>query len=173
MTRLRPRTSRAAAGLVAVAALALTGCSATNPITTIGAYDASDGAGLQVGDVRALNLIVVAEAEGEPGVLTGALANDAQDAEDVTLTVAGGDPVEVTVAGGSSVLLGVSDAPAGYETLDVPVAAVDTAPGGLTTVTVASSSAGSVDVRIPVLDGTLPEYAELLDAVSATPTPED
>lgn len=168
MTRLRPRTTRAAlAGLAVAATLALTGCSATNPITTLGEYDASDGTSTGVGGVRALNLLVVAAAEGAPGVLSGALANRSADDEDVTLTVAGGEPVEVAVAAGTSVLLGVTDAPAGYTTLDVPVAAVDVAPGGLTTVTVATSGGGTVELRVPVLDGTLPEYAALLESVEA------
>lgn len=171
MTRLRPRTTRAAvAGLAAVAALALTGCSATNPLTTKGSYEASDGTAVEVGAVHALNLIVVAEAEGGPGVLTGALSNRSADDEDLTLTVAGGDPVDVAVGARSSVLVGVSDAPAGYATVEVPVASVDTAPGGLTTVTIASGSSGRAEVRVPVMDGSLPEYAAVLDGVTPAAT---
>ncbi|ADG73574.1 putative lipoprotein [Cellulomonas flavigena DSM 20109] len=171
MTRLRPRTTRAAvAGLAAAAALALTGCSATNPITTLDSYAASDGTAAQVGSVRALNLLVVAEAEGAAGVLTGALSNRSGDDEDVTLTVGGGEPVDVEVAAGSSVLVGVTDVPAGYATVEVPVAAVDTAPGGLTTVTIASGSSGTTEIRVPVVDGTLPEYAAVLEGVTPAPT---
>ena len=171
MTRLRPRPSRAAAaGLVAAAALALTGCSATNPITTLGAYDASDGAGISVGTLHAQNLLVVTAGEGEPGVLSGALANRSSDDEDVTLTVSGGDPVDVSVRAGGTVLLGATDAPAGFETFDVPVASVDSAPGALTTVTVRTTGGGTAELKVPVLDATLPEYAALLEAAGATPT---
>lgn len=171
MTRLRPRTTRAAvAGLVASAALVLTGCSATNPITTLDGYAASDGTAAQVGAVHALNLIVVAEAEGAPGVLTGALANRSGEDEDVTLTVAGGEPVDVEVPAGSSVLIGVTDAPARYTTTEVPVAAVDAAPGGLVTVTITSGSSGTTEVRVPVLDAALPEYAAVLEGVTPAAT---
>ena len=171
MTRLRPRTTRAAAaGLVAVAALALTGCSATNPITTLDDYAASDGTAAQVGAVHALNLIVVAEAAGAPGVLTGALSNRSAEDEDVTVTVAGGEPVDVAVAARSSVLIGVTDAPARYTTAEVPVASVDTAPGGMVTVTIASGSGGRTEVDVPVLDGSLPEYAAVLDGITPAPT---
>ncbi|MBF0689233.1 MAG: hypothetical protein IR158_15885 [Cellulomonas sp.] len=174
MTRLRPRPARAAvAGLVAAAALALTGCSATNPITTSWDYEASDGAGTTVGDVRVLNMLVVTAEKGAPGVLTGALANGSSDDEDVTLAVGDAEPVRVSVGGGGTVLLGVSDAPPRYTTQDVPLAAVDTAPGGLTRLTVTTSSGGTVEVRIPVLDGALPEYAAVLEAIEtpgATPT---
>lgn len=171
MTRLRPRTTRAAvAGLAAAAALVLTGCSATNPITTKGAYAASDGAAVEVGAVHALNLVVVAEAEGAAGVLTGALSNRSGDDEQVTLTVDGGEPVEVDVAAGASVLLGVTDAPAGYATAEVPVAAVATAPGGLVTVTIASGGNCRTDVAVPVMDATLPEYSAVLDGVTPAPS---
>ena len=175
MTRLRPRTARTAvAGLVVAAALTLTGCSATNPITTIADYDASDGAGAAVGNVRALNMLVVAEAVGEPGVLTGALSNDGAEDEDVTVGIGDDEPVEVTVPGGGTVLVGVGDAPARYATVDVPVTAVDAPPGGLATLRVTTASGGTVELQVPVLDGALPEYAAVLDSIEpgADPTQE-
>jgi hypothetical protein len=170
VTRLRPRTARTAAGLAVVAVLALSGCSATNPIATIADYPPSDGVATTVGDVRALNMLVVAEAEGAPGTLTGALTNRSSQDETVTLTL-GGQQVRVPVAASSTVLVGAPDAPARYETADVEIAAVDVAPGGLTTVTLATGSGGSVELRVPVLDGKLPEYQALLPGTSATDAP--
>lgn len=173
MTRPRLRPARPAAVLGLTAALVLTGCSATNPIQTLGQYDASDGLGAEVGDVQLLNMLVVAEAEGSAGVLSGALSNRSSDDQDVTLTVAGGEPVDLDVAAGSSVLLGATDAPTGYTSEQVGVDAVDAPPGGLTTLTVTTSRGGTVKIQVPVLDGTLPEYAALLDSVaSASPSPE-
>ncbi|MBO3088709.1 hypothetical protein [Cellulomonas dongxiuzhuiae] len=178
MTRLRPRSVRtAAAGLVAAAALTLTGCSATNPITTTWDYAASDGAGASVGEVRVLNMVVVSAEEGAPGVLTGALANGSSDDEDVTLTVGDAEPVSVQVGARQTVLLGVSDAPPRYTTQDVPVAAVDTRPGGLTQLKVTTSTGGTVEFAVPVLDAAQPQYAALLESISggstATATPTD
>lgn len=170
MTRLRPRTARtAAAGLVAAAALVLSGCSATNPIQTIDDYEASDGLAVTVGSVRAQNLIVLAEEDGGPGVLTGALANDSRDDETVTVTVAGSEAVTVPVPGSGTVLLGVTEAHPRYTTADVVVPAVDGAPGGMTGVTLTTRSGGTVEVRVPVLDGTLPEYTGLVPTAVATP----
>ncbi|MDQ0424739.1 MULTISPECIES: hypothetical protein [Cellulomonas] len=169
MTRLRPRTARTAAGLAAAAVLALSGCSATNPIATIADYQPSDGVATTVGDVRVLNMIVVAQAEGQPGTLTGALANGSSQDETVTLTIAG-EEVRVPVAASTTVLLGAPDAPPRYETADVEVAAVDAAPGGLTTVTVATASSGSVQLQVPVLNDKLPEYQALLPDTTATST---
>ncbi len=44
---------------VATLAFALVGCSATNPIQTDRPYAASDGVRVQLGDVRAENLLAV------------------------------------------------------------------------------------------------------------------
>ena len=170
MTRLRPRTARTAAGLAAAAVLALSGCSATNPIATIADYQPSDGVATTVGDVRVLNMIVIAQGEGQPGTLTGALANGSAQDETVTLTISGED-FRVPVAASSTLLLGAPDAPPRYETADVEVAAVDAAPGGLTTVTVATASSGSVQLQVPVLNDKLPEYEALLPDTTATPAP--
>ena len=163
VTRLRPRPARTAvAGLAAVAALALGGCSATNDMTTVADYDASDGAGAALGNLRIGNLLVVAAAEGDPGVVAGSLSNGGSRAEQVTLEVDGGEPVEVEVPAGGTVLMGAADAPARYGTADVEVAAVAAPPGGLVDVTITTGSAGTQELRVPVLDGTLPEYEDLL-----------
>ncbi len=174
MTRLRPRTARTAfAGLAVAAALALTGCSATNPIQTQLDYPPSDGTAATVGDLRVLNLIVIAQEEGGPGTLTGALANGAADDEDVTLLVGGEQAVDVTVPGRSTVLIGVTGTHPRYEAIDVRVTAVDTAPGGTTAVSVSTGSGGTVEIPVPVLDATLPEYADLVPTAEPTPTPTD
>jgi len=163
VTRLRPRTARtAAAGLVVAAALALTGCSATNPITTLGAYEASDGTGTTVGDVRVLNMLVVTQAEGAPGALTGALANGSREAQTVTLAVGDEEAVRLRVPASGTLLVGAPDAPANYATADLEIAAVDVAPGGLTRLTITTGTGGTVELQVPVLDGTHPAYESIV-----------
>ncbi len=117
MTSPRPRprrfgaaTALAVAGIVA--ALTLTGCSATNQITTEKEYDSSDGVGAHLGDIKAINLLLVSEAKGEPGALLGALENKGSDDQSVKIAL-GGDDVTVQVPGGQTVLLG---APVGTRT---------------------------------------------------------
>ena len=88
MTSPRPRTLRATALAtgVAVVGLALAGCSTTNRITTEDPYGPSDGIRVALGDVRGSNLLVVSEAEGEPGNLLGGLVNEGTEPRTVTVS---------------------------------------------------------------------------------------
>jgi hypothetical protein len=163
VTSPRPRTLRAAALVVGVAVtgLALAGCSATNQITTENNYSASDGVRSTIGDVRASNLLVLAAAEGEPGSLQGGLVNQSDEDRSVTLAV-GDEETTVDLGPRETVFLGVGEQD-GF--VEVTFPAVDVPPGGLLPVTLSTPEDGSIEVQVPVLDGTLPEYA------SAVPSP--
>ena len=147
------RTTTAAA----VAALALTGCSATNPITTSEAYNVVDGVQAEIGSsVAARSLLVFTREEGGPGTMTGALTNQGREDVEVTLAPAGGDEVSVDVPARGTVLLG----PDGDEEIELD--SVEAAPGAHLTVTISTPEGGSTDVQVPVFDDTLPEYAEVV-----------
>ncbi len=184
MTSHRPRrlpvwlSSRTGAVAALAAGLLLTGCSATNPIETIANYHASDGVGVSLGDVRADNLLILSAGLGDPGVLYGAFTNNGE--QDVTLTVAfsavgaeagvapTADPATIEIAAGETVL--ISDA-TGASELNIPneritVTATPAAPGELALVALGSDVAGTTTLQVPVLDGTLPDYASLV------PTPQ-
>jgi hypothetical protein len=171
VTSPRPRTRRlrTAAGLAVAglaAALTLTGCSYTNQITTEKEYNSSDGVGGHIGNIKAINFLIVSEAKGDPGALAGALQNT--DSQDETVTIALGDDDHATVAvpGNSTVLL---NAPGGNSDTNKKVVfdAIPEPPGAVVEVTVTTKNAGSVTLDVPVLDGTLPEYAGLVpDATS-------
>lgn len=165
-TRL-PRLAWFAIGALA---LALAGCS---PITTQKPYAASDGVRVQVGeDVKAENLLIVSAAEGEPGVLLGALTNTGDQPTTVTL-VLGSQSGEVPLAPGQTALLGATDATetADLVVVDVAIDSVDAAPGALADVELSTPQAGSVTVGVPVLDGTLEAYATLVPTRAPEPTP--
>lgn len=141
--------------LPAVLALGLTGCSATNELTTIGAYDASDGVSGTAGDVRAGNLVLVSAGEGEPGRLIGFLTNDAAQDTQASLSLAeGGAPVAVELGASETVQLGDMEGD-GVLFESVPVI-----PGAMADVVLESPLGGSTTIPVPVLDGTLPEYAD-------------
>jgi len=168
VTSPRPRTLRAAALVVgvAVAGLALAGCSATNPITTQNAYSSSDGVRFTLGDVRGSNLHVLVAAQGDPGTLQGGLINDGSEDRSVTLAIDDDEKTTVELGPKETVLLGVSDAEEeGYT--EVTFAAVDAPPGGLVPITISTPEDGSIVVQVPVLDGTLPEYASQVPTAPA------
>lgn len=153
MTGSPVRRPLAAAALL----LVLAGCSATNPIQTDHPYAPADGVRVQVGDVRAENLLVVSTAAGAPGALSGALVNDGSAPADVTISV-GSWSTRIAVPADSSVLLGTGSS-TGEK---VPVPSVTAAPGALLDVLLATPTAGTVHVQVPVLDGAEPQYTAVL-----------
>ena len=62
MARSRTSARPVVVGAVLVLAAALSGCSATNDITSQSVYSASDGVRATLGDLTAENLLIVAEA---------------------------------------------------------------------------------------------------------------
>ncbi|GGC05126.1 hypothetical protein [Cellulomonas carbonis] len=155
-TRPTPRAARTLAAGAVVAAV-LTGCSATNELTTIGAYDASDGVSASVGDVRVGNLVLVGEDEGEPGRLLGYVTHDGLEGTTVTLSLAdGGEPVTVDLEPSGTVQLGDAEGDElVFESLPV-------IPGAVADLVVETELGETTTVPVPVLDGTLPEYADLV-----------
>jgi hypothetical protein len=154
----RPRLTWLAA---AACALAVAGCA---PLITQRSYAPGDGVRVEVGEqVRAENLMVVTGAEGDPGVLLGAVTNVGDTPTDVSLVVAGGTTL-LALDPGQTALLGAPDAPQGSTVLlrDVEIPAVPAPPGAVTDVELSTPESGSVTVAVPVLDGTLSQYEDLL-----------
>ena len=150
----RPGSWTRTAAVVAAGVLTMTGCSATNPITTSMAYNVVDGVQANLADgLAGHNLQIFTSGEGEVGAMSGALINQTRDDVEYTIEVEGADRVTVEVPAQSTVLLG----PAGEE---VRIDSVDAPPGAALPVTLSTPQAGSLEVRIPVFDGTLPEYED-------------
>ncbi|GIG53723.1 hypothetical protein [Demequina activiva] len=149
----------AAGAAVALAAVALAGCSYVNPITTQENYAASDGTQLQIGEVEALNLIVVSPGAGEPGTLIGTLHNSADEDIDVQVTFDGETATTVTVPAGMNQQMGPGD-----DATEVP-GTTEVLPGLLTEVTFTSQVDGTFTVAVPVMDGTLAEYEDVLEEI--------
>ena len=153
----RTRTILAAAA----AASALAGCSATNPITTADAYNVVDGVQADVTEtVAARNLLVLTSEEGAEGVMTGALTNQGRDDVEVELSPEGGDSVTLDVPAGGTVLLGSENGE------EVEIDEVPVQPGALMTVTASTPDGGTHEILVPVFDGTLPEYSEIVPEAS-------
>ncbi|MEE6288719.1 hypothetical protein V2J52_13750 [Georgenia sp. MJ173] len=144
------RLMRVALGAAAAALLA--GCAMMTPIQTAEPYAPSDGFRIALTpEVRAENIMVLAESEGSEGQVFGALVNDTEEDLTMTLAIADGG-ISLPVPAGTQILLGVE------ETVVIP--AVPVAPGALVEARVEASGHGSVIRSVPVLDETLPQYSE-------------
>jgi hypothetical protein len=154
-----------AAAAIGVGLLSVTGCGFVNAQQTTHQYSASDGIKADLGPLQLRNILIVASGENEPGRVIGAVFN--QSSSDATLTVSGanGAQTEIPVkANGETFLNDTADA--------AILSTAGVIPGGLVPITIRSGS-DSATVNVPVLDGTLPEYAKYLPTTpspTATPT---
>lgn len=157
MTVPHPSRPVRLAALAAVAGLALGGCSAFSPQTTTNVtYAPSDGVQGEVGGVGVRNLFVLTAEQGAEAELVGSLFNSSD--EDVSLVIDvenGAGSATIDVPAGGSVDLGPqADEEVAMESLDIVV--------GRTAEVTFVGGGGNLNLSAPVLDGTLPEYAELL-----------
>ena len=157
------RAQRAAAtGVIALAVLGVSSCSAVNEQATVREYSPSDGIVENVGEVQLRNILMVSNGNGEEGRLLGTVVNASP--EDINFSLAtGGTTLNWSIAAGDKVVF--EDTPAA----EVTVPSVDTLPGtGLRAD--AGNGTETVAVDIPVVDGTLKDYREYLPSPSAVPT---
>ena len=147
-----------AAVTVAVAAVVLAGCSYVNPITTQEYYAASDGVHLNIDDIEAQNLIVFTNGEGEPAALVGVLVNRGIEDVQLRVTFDGETLTEVSSPAGSIVNLSPLDG------VEVPGTS-PVFPGQVTDVGFSTDTEGYFTQTIPVMDGTLPQYTAIVDAI--------
>lgn len=152
---------------LACAAVLLAGCSTINPITTDMHYQPSDGFEVAIGeDAKAMNLLVISSAAEAPAVLTGTVYNGDFDALDVSFSLDGTTFVDVTVPALGTVVLG----PDGTLVVGTSTAA----PGGIAQILIRSDVTGQFAAPVPVVDGTLPEYRDIVEALpTALPEPTE
>ncbi|MBI9114518.1 hypothetical protein [Sanguibacter suaedae] len=146
----RPVVALGALGL----ALSLSACTT---ITTDAPYAASDGIRASVGDVEVLNLMVVTSEEGAAGQLLGAAtgARSAATTLDIS-TPDGAVGIPLSIEAGETVNFALEDASlTRIESVPVP-------PGANLEVTLTDGEGRTSVVQVPVLDGTLPEYTDLV-----------
>lgn len=146
----------AVAAAAALAALALAACS---PVLTQNPYSASDGIRVSWesgAPIRAENVLVIAAEEGGDARIVGGVTNSSvQDAE-VEIGFVDGTSDVISVPARSTVLLD------GSATSDLVLADVPVPPGSTVAMTFSTPTQGTVQLQIPVLDGTLSEYEALV-----------
>lgn len=152
---------RAAASIALAAAVAagLAGCNMISPQRTTLAYDASDGVGVTVGDFALRNVLILVDGDGDPiqqsGTLIATVVNQSGTAGTVTLK-AGSASGTINVGAENGVTkIGYDDGE------QVKIDGVDLPVGGAIEVTFTGPGGSSQTVSVPILDGTLAEYATL------------
>jgi hypothetical protein len=149
--------ARLAASAVLAVGLVLgaSGCSMLTYQATTEHYDPSDGVSADVGDLDLRNILVVSE-DGEDGNLVMTVVNTGdEDAElGVQVGEGGGQTLIVEVEAGATVSLGGDEEPLLLE-------GIDTEPGSLVPIFFQYGSSEGIEKLVPVLDGRLPEYADL------------
>lgn len=154
----------AAAGLSVAVLLLLTGCDLFAPQDTLHIEETSDGVSGTVGDLYVANAVLLTAADGEgPAGLVASLVNQGRSSLDVSVhTTAGSESVSVEPSG--VVQLGVPDG----ETVEFD--GLDAKPGSLTDVTF-ENGAETLTLQVPVLDGGLAQYRDLVPTNTPFPTP--
>ena len=149
----------AAVALSAAVALGTTGCTfITNQSTTI-PYSPSDGVNVNEtgGDIIVRNAMVIATEDGSIGNLVGVFIYEGDKSGRINVDIAG-TTLTVRVPADDRVSLGADTDPLPIENLGVK-------PGANVEALFVSGDGEAVPTAVPVLDGTLPEYADLAPSV--------
>ncbi|WOF23785.1 DNA modification methylase [Microbacterium betulae] len=151
----RALASAALAGLVVLGAA---GCGAITPQATTIDYSASDGVNVpdtEGAPLQVRNAVVIADDEGDLGNLAAAIVNTSDSA--ATLVLEWGDEsATVRVPAGSVVSLGAEDEE------PLLLRAIDSPAGSTLPVYFQSGDAEGVLVEVPVLDGCLAQFEDLV-----------
>ena len=148
----------ASAALSALVLLGTTGCTFITPqATSIDPYNVSDGVNVpdSEGPLDIRNALVIATEDGSTGNLIAAIVNTTDKAEVLTIEIEGFEPLTVRVGARDTVSLGANAEPLRIDDLD-------TKPGATIPMYFQSGDAAGSVTQIPVLDSTLPEYADLV-----------
>lgn len=151
----------------AIAALVMVGVAACAPIATLKPYDASDGVSTTVGQVKVLNALVLTKSGSTGNLLFSAYnPTDSQ----IELNVQYGDAGHRTTV--QATLKPDTTTNFGYgKHGQFLLSGLDTKPGSLTQIYFQYGDEEGSQLTIPVLDGSLPQYQNLLPTPTPTPTP--
>ena len=146
---------RAGAGVaIAAALISATGCGYIYTQPTTLQYAASDGVKADLNGVELRNIMMVSSGKGADGRLLGTILNKSDHDITVTFAFPSGEK-SVKVAKGQQVRLESNDS-------QVIVPKISQTPGETLANTQVSSNDQSTNLNIPILDGTLKEYASYM-----------
>ena len=156
-----------AAAVVALAALVMTGVAACAPIASLKPYDASDGVSTTVGQVKVLNALVLTKS-GNDGNLLFSAYNPTDESIQLNVQFADGSDrttVRATLNPDTTTDFGYG------KKGQFLLAGLDVKPGSLAHIYFQYGDEEGSQLTVPVLDGSLPQYQNLLPTPTPTPTP--
>jgi hypothetical protein len=156
---------------VAIAAslmIGTAGCTFVSPIASRIEYAPSDGSQVTLKNVDARNFILLSDGEGH-SALIGSIVNRGVSSTSVKLQYTDATTSEKKDA--FFTLLPSQKLDFGYNGASALDFDLGGKPGQVVTVFVVADGEAGQGMNIPVLDGTLPEYAELYKGIGATMPP--
>jgi hypothetical protein len=151
----------ASVALGAVIVLGTSGCAILSTQATTIPYSPGDGVNIpDSGPLQVRNVLIVSEGDNAEGNLVAAVVNPTEEAHTLNIELGEGASAEtatVRVPAGETVSLG---APDGEPPL--PLERIDGAPGSTVPVYFQSGDGEGVLYQVPILDGALDYYGELL-----------
>jgi hypothetical protein len=152
----------ASVALGAAIVLGTTGCAFITEQATTEIYSPADGVNVpDSGPLKVRNVLILSEAEGEPGSMIAAIVNETDESHTLNIELGEGSSAQkatVRVPANSSLSLGnpADDTdPLALDTIDSP-------PGSTIPVYFQSGDAEGVLYQVPVLDGELDYYSDLM-----------
>lgn len=152
----------ASVALAAVVVLGTSGCAMLSTQATTIPYSPGDGVNIpDSGPLQVRNVLIVSEGENEAGNLIAAIVNSTDESHTLSIEIGEGSAAEtatVRVPAQSTVSLGAPDG----ETPPLPLEAIDALPGSTVPVYFQSGDGEGILYQVPILDGALDYYSELL-----------
>lgn len=146
---------------IALATVALSGCSLSREIASLDMYAPSDGVQLDIEQLKARNLMFIKGASGN-AVLIGSFVNSGSESITATLQTedSKGEVVRVAFEVGAGKKFDL-----GYNGTEGVVLQLDGLPGSIHSVYL-SGSADPIEMNVPILDGTLEEYRPFVESLN-------
>lgn len=159
----------AAAALALAAAPALAACQLASPLTTDLDYEPADGVSVYVDDVVVRDLIVLGDAAGSEGTVTGLVANKGSEPVSVTLQLGEG-PTDLAptleIGPGQAVRLDGQTTGEPGEPMTIPQ--VPGEPGSYTTLRVVVDGGSAESASVPILTPEGPYAQDGADQAEST-----
>jgi len=150
----------ASLALGALVVLGTSGCAMLSTQATQLQYSASDGVNIpDSGPLQVRNVLIVSDEEGVDGVLVAAIVNATSDSHTLNIEYGEGSSKtteSIRVPANTTVSLGTE------ETEALPLEGIDTKPGANLPMFFQSGDDDGVLFDVPVLDGSLDYYGDLL-----------